>query len=424
MEIDLKTPLLDLFAFFQSTNTLIELALVIAVSLIGLLVHRQTRPRLLDYIAPLSLPYRAKEILKSLTKLVWPGTVMVLLFITAQIMQSETMAMQAEILKIVLNLLGAWIIIRIALQLIENAFVRNIIAMTVWTIAALSIFGILDQTTSALDSVALTFGEFRLSALAVIKGAFAIFTLMYLAIFTSSFAERRIFLMSSFSRPTQVLLAKIVRISLIVVALLIGITSAGIDLSLFAVFGGAIGLGIGFGLQKGISNLFSGMLLLTDQSIKPGDVIEMPELQTFGWVNKMAARYTEIVTRDNKSVLIPNEDFITQRVINWSHENSLVRVKLPFGVHYDSNPHEVSKIAIEAAKSVQRVVPDRDPVCWITEFGDSSINFDLRFWIKDAHEGIGNIRGHVYLALWDAFKEHDIKIPYPHREIFVTEGKP
>ena len=187
---------------------------------------------------------------------------------------------------------------------------------------------------------------------------------------------------------------------------------------------GAIGLGIGFGLQKVVSNLFSGFLLLMDQSIQPGDVIELESSGTFGWVNNMAARYTEIVTRDNKSYLIPNEELVTQRVVNWSHGNKLVRVEVLFGVHYDSDPHEVIRIAVEAATKPERVISNREAVCWLKEFGDSSINFALRFWIKDADQGITNIKGEVLLALWDAFKANNIAIPYPHREVFIHQAKP
>ena len=201
-------------------------------------------------------------------------------------------------------------------------------------------------------------------------------------------------------------------------AILIGITTAGIDLSLLAVFSGALGLGIGFGLQKGISNLFSGLLLLMDKSIKPGDVIELPN-GAFGWIAHMGGRYTEVVTRDNKSFLIPNEDFITQQVINWSHGSSLIRIEVTFGVSYSSDPHQIKELAEEAARKPSRVVDDPSPVCHLTAFGDSSIDFSLRLWITDAQEGLTNVRGEVMLALWDTFKENDINIPFPHREVFI-----
>ena len=206
---------------------------------------------------------------------------------------------------------------------------------------------------------------------------------------------------------------------------MIGVTTAGIDLSLLAVFSGAVGLGIGFGLQKGISNLFSGMLLLIDESIKPGDIIELPAADgstaTFGWVNHMGARYTEIVTRDNKSFLVPNEDFITQKVVNWSHGNTLVRIQIKFGVHYESDPHQIKSLAEKAATTVERVVDTPSPVCWLIEFGESSLDFTLRFWIKDAEKGVTNTKGMVMMALWDAFKDNGIQIPYPHREVFIHD---
>ncbi len=406
-----------------STNTLYQCVIIIASFALGAVIYSFLKPKIVGMLDGLKMPSTVKRISGNLVKQVFTLTTLAIMFVASQVAAMEPISLNIGLLTGVMKVLFAWFAIRAAVQFIANPPVRNFFALVIWGIAALSIFGVLDQTMTALDSIAFTFGEFRLSALAVIKGTLLLIALLYMAIFISSFVERRIFKVKSLTRTSQVLMAKVIRVALIVTALLIGVTSAGIDLSLFAVFGGAIGLGIGFGLQKGISNLFSGMLLLLDRSIKPGDVIEIPDIGTFGWVNNMAARYTEIVTRDNKSFLIPNEDFITQRVINWSHGNSLVRIHLEFGVHYDANPHRVMEIAIEAAKTPARVVDTPEPVCWIIEFGDSSVNFDLRFWIKDAADGVANVRGEVYLALWDAFKEHGIAIPYPHREVFVHEVK-
>lgn len=404
---------------FFNTETLISLIVLVFCFAIGFAVRKMLRPVITGAILRLNAPYRLKNILNNLTKLIFHAATLLLLFIASSFMRADFLALDTSLINIAMSLLGAWIVIRIALQIIENNVIRNLFALAIWTFAALSIFGVLEETTQALDALAFSIGTFRLSALAVIKGLILIFALLYFATFAGKLAERRITKISGLTRSSQVLIIKIVRVSLIVFAILIAITSAGIDLSLFAVFGGAIGLGIGFGLQKGISNLFSGMLLLMDKSIKPGDVIEIVDTGTFGWVNHMAARHTEIVTRDNKSYLIPNEDFITQRVINWSHGNSLIRLQVPFGVHYKSDPHKVIKIAKEAAIKPERVADDPAPICWMTEFGDSSINFSLRFWIRDAEKGVTNIKGEVLLHLWDAFKEHGIEIPYPHREVYV-----
>ncbi len=408
-------------AFFTQPNTMYQGIIIIIAFVIGFTLHQILRNPAREYIEKSDWPSRIKRMANNLRRLLFPFLTLNVMFILSKIAGSDIMHVNVTLLDGMMKIIFAWIVIRILVQLIDNNAVRNVFAITIWAVVALSIAGQLEYAAQTLDSFGFTIGDFRLSALAVIKGAFYLFTLLYFATFVSSFAERRVLKINGLTRSSQVLIAKIVRVALVVIALLIGITSSGIDLSLFAVFGGAIGLGIGFGLQKGISNLFSGILLLTDRSIKPGDVIEL-ENGTFGWVNHMAARYTEIVSRDNKSYLIPNEEFITQRVVNWSHGNSLIRLEVSFGVHYKSNPHEVKEIAEKAAaEGHERICKNPAPVCHLTEFGDSALNFKLRFWITDAEKGITNIRGEVMLALWDAFKEHGIEIPYPHREVYIHQ---
>jgi len=404
-------------------NTLYQGIIIIASFVIGLIIYRMTKQSVVDAIENSDWPRRVKRVAMNVKKLLFPFITLVVIFLMTRIASSEPVGVDVSLINGMMKVLAAWIVIRLLAQFIDNHAVRNVFALGIWSVAALSIFGVLGTATAVLDSAAFTMGDFRLSLLSIIKSVFYLFILLYFATFVSSFAERRVLKSTSLTRSSQVLVAKIIRVFLIVIALLIGITSSGIDLSLFAVFGGAVGLGIGFGLQKGISNLFSGMLLLVDRSIEPGDVIEIPEIGTFGWVNHMAARYTEIVTRDNKSFLIPNEDFITQRVVNWSHGNSLIRIEVEFGVHYDSDPHAVKALAEEAAANAhERICEDPSPVCHLTEFGDSSLNFKLRFWIQDAERGVTNMRGAVMLSLWDAFKDNNIEIPYPHRDVYIRNN--
>ena len=410
-------------SYFWSADTFLQVSIIASAFVVGSIAYRLIRKPLIDKVDALEIPYTARRVLHNLRKLILPIIVLILISVAAAIAGSKPFNIDVSLSQAITKLLMAWIFIRAAVQFIGNNLVRNFFALSIWIIAALSIFGVLNETTAALDAIGFDIGGGRLSALAVLKGLFSIFALLYLAIFVSTFAERKVMQVQSLNRSSQVLVGKIVRITLIVFALLIGITSAGIDLSLFAVFGGAIGLGIGFGLQKGVSNLFSGMLLLMDRSIEPGDVLEMQD-GTFGWVQHMGARYTEVVTRDNKSFLIPNEDFITQQVVNWSHGNTLIRVEVQFGVDYNHNPHEIKAMAEEVTKDAdERICKDPLPVCHLAEFADSSLNFKLRFWIKDAEKGVTNIRGAVMLALWDAFQENNIKIPYPHRELRITETK-
>jgi small-conductance mechanosensitive channel len=409
-------------SIFWTPNTLYQGIIILSSFVLASFIYPIARNKLQAALEKTKFPAAIDKTINNLRRLILPIIALIFTAIGAEIASVESIGVDTTMLDGVMKLLLAWIIIRIVVQFIGNPAMRNFFAFVTWTIAALSIFGLLDQTTETLDGIGFAIGDSKITLLAVINSILLIVALLYFALFGSSFAERKIKGVKSLTRSSQVLISKVVRVTLIVFALLIGVTSAGIDLSLFAVFGGAIGLGVGFGLQKGVSNLFSGMLLLMDRSIKPGDVIELPDIGTFGWVNNMAARHTEIVTRDNKSFLIPNEDFITQRVVNWSHGNSLIRLQVTIGVHYNSDPHLVKKITEEAtAKAHDRIVKDPAPVCHLVEFADSSLNFSLRFWIKDAEAGVTNIKGAVMLALWDTFKEHGIEIPYPHREIYMHD---
>ncbi len=405
--------------YFMTPSTLSQLAIILSAFCISAVVYRVARKHIASAIDRAEMPLRVKRTLNNAYRLILPVVALVLIFFASQVERSEIMKMDTSLSEGVMKVLLAWIVIRMAVQFINNSLVRNLFSTAILVIAALSIFGVLDETAVTLDAIGFSFGKFRFSALAVIKGILSLFILLYMAAFASSFLERRVLKSRSLTRSSQVLIVKVLRVVLIVIAIVIGVTSAGIDLSIFAVFSGAVGLGVGFGLQKVISNLFSGMLLLMDKSITPGDIIQLEQTGTFGWVNHMAARYTEIVTRDNKSYLIPNEDFITQRVVNWSHGNRLIRLEVKFGVHYDSDPRFVMEIAKQAAASPLRVIDTPEPVCWLESFGDNAINFSLRFWIKDAEQGVTNVKGEVLLALWDAFKEQNIQIPYPHREIYM-----
>jgi small-conductance mechanosensitive channel len=408
---------------FWTMETLIQITVIAAAFFISIIVYKLLRGRIVAAIERAQMPIRLKRTVNNLHPLLIPIMALAMIFLMTMLARSEPINMPAVLNEGVMKLLLAWIIIRFALQFVDNAFIQNILTIGILTIAALSIFGILDETTTALDAIGFSFGKVRFSALAVIKGAMSIFILLYLALFASTFMERRVLQSKSLTRSSQVLIIKVMRVVLIVFAVLVGVTSSGIDLSIFTVFMGTVGLGVGFGLQKVVSNLFSGMLLLMDKSISPGDIIELENTGTYGWVNHMAARYTEIVTRDNKSYLIPNEDFITQRVINWSHGNRLLRLDVKFGVHSNSNPHDVVRIALSAAKIPGRVVETPEPTCNLSEFGESSLNFVLSFWIKDAEQGLGNVKGDVLLALWDAFKANDIRIPYPHREVYMHQAE-
>jgi small-conductance mechanosensitive channel len=318
----------------------------------------------------------------------------------------------------VMLLAGAWLLISVVSHAIRSRFVGRIFTVIVWVFVAASILGIVDDVAAILDGVGFTVGAVRISVLSVLQMLVFVGGLLWIAVHAGDFFDRRVQKVEELTPSLRVLLGKIIRIALVVLAVMVAMQALSIDLTALTVLSGAVGVGIGFGLQKVVSNFISGMIILLDQSIKPGDTITLGE--TFGWIRELRARFVSVVTRDGREYLIPNEDFITTQVINWSFSDKYVRLDVPFGVSYDADPHQVIDIAIEAAASVDRVVATyRRPVCWMTEFGDSSINFLLRFWIEDPQRGLTNIRGKVMLALWDAFKESGIKIPFPHREVIM-----
>jgi small-conductance mechanosensitive channel len=268
-----------------------------------------------------------------------------------------------------------------------------------------------------MESLAFDIGALRLSVWALVKGVILLTLMLWFAGAIGHLLDRRLIGNEDLTPSMQVLIGKIVKVVLVAVAFFVALTSIGVDLTALAVFSGALGLGIGFGLQKVVSNLVSGMIILLDKSIKPGDVITLGE--TFGWITSLRSRYVSVVTRDGREYLIPNEDFVTQQVVNWSFSSRNIRLEVAFGVAYDSDPHQVREVAIAAAKAVERVARSPEPVCHVTDFADSSIDFVLRFWIQDPERGVANVRGQVFLALWDAFKEAGIAIPFPHREIVL-----
>lgn len=318
------------------------------------------------------------------------------------------------------KLASALVLISIMSRLIRNRALRIVARWAAWIAVTLSMIGYFDQAVELADRAALTLGETRISVLLVIQAVLSIGATIMLASWLSGEARTRLMRNEDMSPSMRVLSEKLVTVMLYGIALLVGLQFIGFDLTTFTVLSGAIGIGIGFGLQKVVSNLISGVILLLDKSIKPGDVISLGE--TFGWISGLGARYVSVVTRDGREYLIPNEDLITGQVVNWSHSSTLVRLDIHFGVSYESDPHLIRKIAVASTATVPRVQAKPPPVCHITGFGDSSIDFILRFWIDDPSGGLTNIRGNVFLALWDTLKEHDIEIPFPRRDVTILKG--
>ena len=343
----------------------------------------------------------------------------VLAGIVYAVMQEVTWPSRSYLIGLAATLAAVWVGVAFAARLVRNRPLRRLVTWALWIYATLYFLNVADEVAAFLDNLALELGEFRLSALDLITSLVVIGGLFTLARLVSTTTAATIRKNEDISPSMQVLAVKGLQLALYGIAFFMGVKAVGIDLTGLAVLSGAIGVGLGFGLQKVVSNLVSGVIILLDKSIKPGDVISLGE--TFGWIQTLGARYASVVTRDGKEYLIPNEDLITGQVVNWSHSNDFVRLDIHFGTAYGDDPHIVRKLAIEAAKSVDRVLSFKAPVCHIVGFGDSSVDYILRFWIKDPTGGLTNIRGNVFLALWDTFKENDISIPFPQREVLMLE---
>jgi small-conductance mechanosensitive channel len=319
------------------------------------------------------------------------------------------------ILRLAESLTLVWCIIKLSSGLVRSERLARTIAAAAFIIAALNIAGLLGAVVHLLDSMAIEVGPLRLSVLLLAKEALALAVFLWLATMLARVVETRLGRLTELSPAMQVLTSKLVRFALITLAIVLSLGAVGIDLTAFAVFSGAVGVGIGLGLQKVVSNLVSGVILLIDRSIKPGDVIEMDG--SYGWITSLNARYVSVATRDGKEILVPNEDLITGRVTNWSFSSDLIRQHVLIGISYDSDLHFAKRLAVEAAADVARTLDAPKPACLLKEFGDSSVNLELRFWIKDPTNGTANVRSDVMQRVWDLFREHGVEFSSPQREL-------
>jgi small-conductance mechanosensitive channel len=325
-----------------------------------------------------------------------------------------------QLLVPVASLLSAWLLIRIATRLLQSKTTSRLVAGIAWTLAILNITGLLSPALALLDSFSITLGAVRISPLLIIKAGLLLWLSLWLSSVLSGFLDRRLENSETISPAMRVLSVKLLHIALITAAILITFSTVGIDLTALAVFGGALGVGLGFGLQKIFSNLVSGVILLMDRSIKPGDTIAIG--QTFGWINHLSARYVSVITRDGIEHLIPNEILITERVENWSFSDSSVRLRLAVGISYKSDVRKAIELCTDAAMAAPRILKDPPPRCLLRGFGDSSVDLELRVWINDPPNGRANVLSEILLGIWDRFHEHGIEIPFPQRDLHIRSG--
>lgn len=332
-----------------------------------------------------------------------------------------------------ISLIGLLLLVRLAVYAFRvSAGTRapikgwgNTISLLIWIALSLHVLGWFEPVVEALDSAGIQAGAARISIWSVMKVLFTVSLFVLGAVWIARWIERRLMSISGVAISMRIGLSKFIQAGLIGLSILLGLNAAGLDLTTLNVLTGAIGIGLGFGLQAIASNFVSGFVLLMDRSIKPGDVISFSgttgtTTENFGWVQELRGRYVVVRDRDGVETLVPNQHLITNPVINWSYTDPRVRLKLPVRVSYDCDPEQALAVLIQAACDHRRILRDPGPVSRLMGFGNDGFDLELRFWIADPQEGVNNVRSDVNRSIWRLFQQHDIRIPVTQHEVRLT----
>ncbi|MEM8869189.1 MAG: mechanosensitive ion channel domain-containing protein [Pseudomonadota bacterium] len=426
---DFVTEWVLLISTWIQTNILIlasvwQIAALAGTLTLGLLVRRSFK-RFLDRLSSeRALGPILQRLLRTVAAISLPVCWVIGLWIAGGIFQA--IGLPISLMRLVSSLLVAFVVIRLAAAFIPSAYWSGVFAWVAWSVAALNAVGVLDPVIGWMQVTGFDIGGVNINLWAVVKGLMLTALLIWLASALTEAAVRRLEASQAMTAAMRLLAAKILRMILIFIAVIIGLTSVGVDLTVFAVFSGALGIGVGLGLQQTASNLFASFALLAEQSVEPGDVIEIetPQGPTYGVVTKMTTRYVSVRTRDNTETLVPNQVMIANPVTNWSFSDKSHRRKLAVGVSYDTDLDQAIALCVEAAAATERVLAHPEPACLLKGFGDSSVDLELRFWINDPENGVANVTSKVLLNIWRRFREHDIEIPFPQRDLHLRSTVP
>jgi small-conductance mechanosensitive channel len=336
-----------------------------------------------------------------------------------------------------LRLIGAYAVVRFAVFLFaaslgSKSWMRQWelrVALLIWLAFAADYLGWLDPIIGTLDSIGIAAGKSRITLWSVLKLLFTLTVFVLVAAWISRWIERRLHKLRNLAPSTRIGIAKFSNAFLIALSILLGLNAAGVDLTALTVLTGAVGLGLGFGLQSIAANFVSGFVLLMDRSIKPGDVISLSgqsgtSTENFGWVQELRGRYVVVRDRDGVEMLVPNQQLISSAVINWSYTDPRIRLKLPVRVSYRDDPELALQVLLTACEGQKRVLREPAPVSRLMHFSDSGIELELRFWISDPQEGVNNVRSEVNRAIWRLFKEHKLTMPTAQHEVLVHTARP
>lgn len=403
----------DVFVF----GTLYQVAaiaglLLLALPLAAWLRRRVVSPRLRQYLADEA---RLATYERKIKRLAHPLLATVLLGLAYLI--AEKSGLSRQLILVAFELTLAWVLIRLLTDFLFGEYWAKIVALIVWTVVALDLAKFLHPIIAILDQVGLNLEGKRLTPWLLVKAGVLLVLFFAVANKIIAFFEARITKSEHLRPSVQVLLVKISKTALYALALLIALDSVGIDFQYLLVFSGAVGLGLGLGLQKVVSNLVSGYILLMDNSIRPGDVIELEGV--YGWIESLNARYISMVTRDGTAYLVPNEQLMSNMVINWSFSERGLRLKIPVGISYGSDVRRAMALMEEVAQKFPRVLKDPPPGARLVGFGDSAVDLELRAWIRDPQRGVVNIKSDIQLGIWDAFHENGIEFPFPQQDLYL-----
>lgn len=336
----------------------------------------------------------------------------------------------SRLVDLAITLSGLLLLIRFAVYVVRVSLGNrtkgwgNFITAAIWSLLALHVLGWFDPLVQAFDSVGINAGNRRITLWSVIKILFTVGAFIMVAVWIARWFERRLMSMQGLALSMRIGISKFAQAFLIGLSILLGLNAAGLDLTTLNVLTGAIGIGLGFGLQAIAANFVSGFVLLMDRSIKPGDVISFTgttgtSTEGFGWVQELRGRYVVVRDRDGVETLVPNQNLITNPVINWSYTDPRVRLKLPVRVSYKCDPEKALELLLQAAEDHPRILRDPKPVSRMMGFNDYGFDLELRFWIADPQEGVNNVRSDVNRAIWRLFKANDIVIPVAQREVIL-----
>ncbi|HWJ04991.1 MAG TPA: mechanosensitive ion channel domain-containing protein [Steroidobacteraceae bacterium] len=405
----------------------LQLALIVAAVVLGMFAARHARSRITVSPDPDNLPDRARELLY-----IGAPQALVLAILAAADGLLHAFDFKANMVDVAVQLTGLLLLIRVVVYVVRVSLGTRArlkgwgvpITTVIWVFLALHVLGWGGEVIAFLDGIGLNAGKTRISVWSVLKLLVTVSVFVIVALWVSRWLERRVLRLDALAPTMRIGIAKFLQAFLVGLSVLVGLNAAGLDLTTLNVLTGAIGIGLGFGLQSIAANFVSGFVLLMDRSIKPGDVISftgMPGTATegFGWVEELRGRYVVVRDRDGVETLVPNQNLITNPVINWSYTDPRVRLKLPVRVSYKDDPELAMQLLLQATEDHPRIIREPAPVARLMGFGDHGVELELRFWIPDPQEGVNNVRSDVNRRIWQLYKQHGITIPVAQREIRV-----